>query len=383
MIPSSLTRAAWVEIDLDCLAHNMREIRRLVPEPTLVTAVIKANGYGHGAVAIGQTFLENGADRFAVATLGEALELRQAFSNTDILILGYVPESGFSALVESDIISAVFDVHQAKKLSEEAIRQGRTVRVHIKIDSGMHRLGFGCDDASAEEIKQIANLPGVSIEGIFTHFAKADESDKTFTETQVRRFTYIVDALKAAQIEIPIVHAANSAAIIDCPSYHFDMVRAGIILYGLHPSDAVHKERIDLKPAMTLKAAVAQTHTIEAGEGVSYGLRFKAEKTTKVATIPIGYADGFSRRLSGKAMGLFGKVLTPILGTICMDQCILSAEGLDLKIGDEITLMGGAGISIDQYAQWLKTINYEVVCMIRDRVPRIYIKDGRPVDPGL
>lgn len=376
-------RPVWAEINLDNLAHNMREVKRVVKRGTLITAVIKADGYGHGAVQIGKTLLENGADRFAVATLSEAIQLRKNYKDIPILILGYTPNNSAELVVEHNIIQTIYTYDQALAYSKKAKELDNEVKVHIKIDTGMSRLGMRTDEETIKTIKEINKLPNLVIEGLFTHFAIADESEKEFTYGQAERFNFICNALEREDINIPIKHVSNSAAIIDLPEMNYNMVRAGIMLYGLYPSREVDKKRVDLKEVMSLKAEVSYVKEIEEGTGVSYGLLFKADKTTKIATLPIGYADGYTRLLTSKAKAIVKGTKVPIVGRICMDQCMIEVTGLDVNIGDEVILFGSDGnnnITIDEIAESLNTINYEIVCMISKRVPRVYVKDNDVVD---
>ncbi|RKD25327.1 alanine racemase [Caminicella sporogenes DSM 14501] len=373
-------RPVWVEVNLDNLAHNIREVKKIIKPGVLVTAVLKADAYGHGASYIGQTLLENGADRFAVATLSEAIQLRKKYKDVPILILGYTPNESAEDVIRFNIIQTIYSYKQAKFFSDKAKELGKTVMLHVKIDTGMNRLGFQPSEKSIEEIKKIVNLPNIFIEGIFTHFAVADEEDKEFTYEQVKKFNYVVDELEKEGIKIPIKHVSNSAAIIDLPELNYDMVRAGIMLYGLYPSNEVNKKRVNLKPVMSLKTRVAHVKDVKAGIGISYGLIYKTDKESRIATLPIGYADGFTRMLTGKAQVLVKGNKVPVVGRICMDQCMIDVTGLDVKVGDEIIIFGSDGgdsISVDDIAKKLGTINYEVVCMISKRVPRVYIKDKK------
>lgn len=380
MEASGLLRPVWAEVDLDCVAHNMREVKRVVEDGVAVMAVIKADGYGHGAVHIGQTLLDNGADQFAVATLSEALALRHAYRDIPILVLGYTPEAYLEQALACDIMVTLFTEAQAVFLSALAGKLGKTAQVHLKVDTGMRRLGFPATAETVERISNISTLPYIKIEGVFTHFAKADEADKSFAHEQVRRFRSVTDSLKARGVDCGRLHVSNSAGIIDLPEYQFDMVRAGIMLYGLYPSKEVCRSTVRLKEAMTLKARIAQVKTVERGDGVSYGHRFVADRTLKIATLPIGYADGFSRLLAGRVQVSVSGVKRPVVGTICMDQCMVDVTDLEVKRDDEVVLFGateGSNISIDVYASYLGTINYEVVCMVGKRVPRVYFQNAR------
>lgn len=374
-----LTRAVWAEINLDNLANNISEVRRVTNPNTKISAVIKADGYGHGAVAIAQTLLENGADRFAVATLSEAIQLRKEFKETQIMVLGYTPEYLAKEVIQNNIIQTIYSLEQAQEFSKVAKQLNKDIVVHIKIDSGMNRLGMLCNEDTVSTVLQMSKLDNLVIEGIYTHFAAADELDKTYTKTQVEKFSKIVEQIEQKGLSIPIKHVSNSAAIIDMPEFNFDMVRAGIMLYGLYPSQSVNHERVNLKEVMCLKVKIAQVKEIEAGSGISYGLTHKCEDKTKIATLPIGYADGYTRMLSNKAKVLVKNKKVPVLGNICMDQCIIDVTGLDVKMGDEVVLYGGDnkdGISIDSVANLLNTINYEIVCMVDKRVPRVYLKNN-------
>lgn len=375
-----LSRPVWAEINLDNLAHNMKEVKRVTNKNSKITAVIKADGYGHGAVSIGQTLLENGADRFAVATLSEAIQLRKTFHNTKIMVLGYTPENLALEIIENNIIQTIYTLEQAIYFSNIASSLHKKLTVHIKIDTGMNRLGMQNSEDTIENILKMSKLEGLNIEGIFTHFAMADEKDKEFTLKQVSIFNNVINKLEEKGLNIPIKHVSNSAAIIDMPELNMDMVRAGIMLYGLYPSQNVNQNNVDLKEVMCLKANVSQVKEIKIGEGVSYGLKYKCTKNTLVATLPIGYADGLTRMLSGKASAMIKNKKVPIIGNICMDQCLIDVSELDVKIGDEVVLFGGNdknGISITSVSDLLDTINYEIVCMVNKRVPRVYIKDSK------
>jgi alanine racemase len=378
-----LSRAVWAEINLDNLAHNMKEVRRITNKNSKITAVIKADGYGHGAVAIAETLLENGADRFAVATLSEAIQLKTFFPNIETMVLGYTPFNLAEEVIKYNIIQTIYTLEEAKEFSKIAVSLNKKIIVHIKLDTGMNRLGMVYNDEIIDTILEISKLDNLIIEGIFTHFAAADEIDKEYTRQQVEKYKYIINNLEEKGLYIPIKHVSNSAGIIDLPEFNFDMVRAGIMLYGLYPSKNVNHDIVNLKEVMCLKAQVSFVKTLDAGSGVSYGLKYKCDKQSLVATLPIGYADGYTRMLSGKAKVMVNGSKVPVIGNICMDQCIIDVTGLEVKIGDEVILFGGNdlnGISIDSIADLLNTINYEIVCMIDKRVPRVYIKNGKKTD---
>lgn len=379
---SKLSRPVWAEINLDNLTHNIREVRRLTKEGVMVTAVIKADGYGHGAVEIAKVLLENGADRLAVATLSEAIQLRKHYSTSEILILGYTPSDSFEDVISNRITQTIYTLDQALELNDIAIKKECMQKIHIKLDTGMSRLGMKICDETIEEIVKINKLSNLDVEGIFTHFAVADEVDKEFTYGQVKKFNYIIEELEARNVSIPVKHVSNSASIIDLPDLNYNMVRAGIMLYGLYPSHDVDKSRVELIEVMSLKARLSHVKEIEEGTGVSYGLKYKTERTEIIGTLPLGYADGFTRLYSFAASGIINGEKRPIVGRICMDQCMINLTGIDAKIGDEVTLFGkkeGISISIDEVASYIDTINYEVVCMINKRVPRVYTSQGHIV----
>ncbi len=385
MYDLSKVRGAWAEIDLDNLAHNIREVRRLTKQDAIVAAVIKADGYGHGAKKIAETLLENGADRIAIAVLDEGIELRQAgYNDVPIFIMGYTDPERVELVLDYDLEQAVYSWELAEALSKHAQAKNKTAKIHIKIDTGMGRIGLKPDSESVELIKRISDLPNIMVEGIFTHFAVADEVDKSYTKTQYEKFNWICSELEKENIHIPLKHCGNSAAIIDLPDFHMNMVRAGIMLYGLAPSYDVQLQKLELKQVMSLKVRISHVKEIEQGQSVSYGRKFIAAKKSKIASLPIGYADGFTRMLSGKAEALVKGKRVPVAGRICMDQCMFDVTGIeDVKVGDEAVLFGRQGesfISIDEVADKLGTINYEIVCMIGKRVPRVYKKAGKIVD---
>lgn len=380
-----LNRPVWAEVNLDNLAHNISEVRRVTNSGSKVTAVIKADGYGHGAVAIAQTLLDNGADRLAVATLTEALQLRKTYKSTEILVLGYTEENSIHLAIEKNIIQTIYTIEQALMFNEIAKELDKTLIVHIKLDTGMTRLGMPINNNSIDDIEKIIKLDYLNVEGIYTHFALADEKNKSFTHEQVNNFNYVCNELKARDINIPIEHVSNSAAIIDLSEYNFDMVRAGIMLYGLYPSSDVNHEDVDLREVMSLHAKISRVQDVPHDVGISYGHKYTTDGNKKIASLPIGYADGYSRNLSFKAEVIIkGKnIIVPVVGRICMDQCMIDVTGIDVKIGDEVILIGQDAeqcISIGDIANKLDTINYEIVCMINRRVPRVYKKCGETIN---
>lgn len=377
-----LSRAVWAEINLDNLAHNMQEVRRITQKSSLISAVIKADGYGHGAVHIAQTLLDNGANRLAVATLSEAIELRSSFPTVEIMILGYTPNELAKDVIEHNIIQTIYSLEQAQEFSKIAQNLHKNIITHIKIDSGMHRLGLLPSEETIDTVLKINTLNNLTIEGIFTHFATADETNKEYTKEQVNKFSSFVDKLEQKGLYIPIKHVSNSAAIIDLPEFNFDMVRAGIMLYGLYPSKMVNHNNVKLKEVMCLKAKVSQVKELNENSGVSYGLTHVFPKKATIALLPIGYADGYSRLLSNKAEVLVNNQKASIVGSVCMDQCIIDVTDIKTEVEDEVILFGGnstEGISIDNIANKLQTINYEIVCMVNKRVPRVYMKNNKQI----
>ncbi|BEP28258.1 alanine racemase [Helicovermis profundi] len=377
---NNLTRPVWAEINLDNLANNIREVKRSVKEGTIVTAVIKADGYGHGAIEIADTLLENGADRFAVATLSEAIQLRSKFKDIEILLLGYTPTYSAKDVIINNITQTVYSLSQAIDFSVSAKELNKKVKLHIKLDTGMNRLGMEISEKTVEEIEKISKLTNVEIEGIFTHFAVADEENKEYTYRQVEKYNFIIEELEKREIFIPIKHVSNSAAIIDMKDLNFNMVRAGIMLYGLYPSNDVIKKNVNLKEVMSLKAQLSHVKEVEENTGISYGLIYKTDSKKKIGTLPLGYADGFTRMYTGKAKGIVDGKIMPIVGRICMDQCMIDLTGTSAKVGDEVILFGkkeGNEVTIDEVSKYIGTINYEVVCMINKRVPRVYIEHGK------
>lgn len=375
-------RPTRVIINVDNLIHNIHFVREKVGEDTLVCAVVKGDAYGHGAVEVSKIFLENGADRLAVSSLDEGTELRNAGIGAEILILGYTPVSSYEALIHHNITGTVYNIKQAFAANEAGKKLGKKVKLHIKIDTGMGRLGFLANESSIDEIERISKLPFLEIEGLFSHMARADERDKTSAFKQLSVFKAVSEALEKRGVKIPIKHIANSAAICELmPEFKFDMVRAGIILYGCAPSDEVILNKGDILPAMTLKTEISNIKVVKEQTGISYGHKFITDREMTVATIPIGYADGYTRILSSKVyVGINGKRQRQI-GNICMDQCMIELTE-DAQIGDEVIIFGIGKEdepTADDLAKILGTINYEILCMVSRRVPRIYERGGEIV----
>lgn len=375
-------RPVWAEVDLDKLAHNMREIRR-VSKSKQIMAVVKADGYGHGALDVAPLLLENGADKLAVAVLHEAIELRKSGIDCPVMILGYTPNNQIQDVVKYNLETAVVAYDYAEKLSEAAGKSGKILKIHIKIDTGMGRIGYPPDESSIDEICRISKLPNLKIEGLFSHFSSADEKDKSYSKSQVEKFNWVYERLTERNVQVNLRHMGNSATIIDLPEYHFDMVRAGIILYGYYPSKEVDKKKIDLRPAMNLKAKIIFIKKMHEGEYVGYGRKYKCDCERVIATLSVGYADGYPRALGNNANVIVKGKTAPVVGKICMDQCMIDVTDIaDVKIGDEVILIGEEGnnkLNADYIADILNTISYEVICFIGKRIPRVYVKDNKIV----
>ena len=366
------------EVNLDALKYNYKQIRGHVPHEVEIMAIVKADAYGHGAVEVSKLLQEEGVNRFAVAIVKEGEELRKQGITSPILVLGYTPRADIRALIENNLTQTVFSYEMAKVLSDEAGKLGKTVNIHIKVDTGMGRIGFLSSPQSIEEVKMIASLPHLNMEGIFTHFSTADEEDTAYTHKQWHIFEGFLQELREVGIELPVIHAANSAAIM-CHSYtDLNVVRPGIILYGYYPSGYLQGKVLDLIPAMTLKTQVVHVKELPEGHYVGYGRTHYTHQKTKVATIPVGYADGYSRRLGNIGRVLIRGQYAPIIGNICMDQFMVDVTNIEgVTVEDEVVLFGKQGeneIPVEEIASELGTINYEIICMIGKRVPRIYVK---------
>ncbi|MBP5618119.1 MAG: alanine racemase [Clostridia bacterium] len=371
----------WVEIDLDRIEHNYRQLADRVGGDCRVMCVIKANAYGHGAVETARLLEAAGCGWFAVSNIEEAQQLRRGGIGARILILGATPAEYAAALAEGEITQALYDPDYARELSAAASAAGVRVCVHLKLDTGMRRIGFDAE-TQVEEAAAACCLPGLDAEGVFTHFATADgdgDPDGSFTRLQFDRFVAAVQALEAKGVTFRLRHCSNSAAAVTRPDFRLDMVREGIILYGLAPSAAVGAE--GFLPAMSMKARVSMVKEVAAGEGISYGLTYRTERPMKVATLPVGYADGYLRAY-GKGCVLLKGECAPILGRVCMDQMIVDVTGLDVREGDTATLFGedaGVLLPVEALSKLADTINYETVCAIGRRVPRVYLRGGQAV----
>ena len=373
---------AWAEIDLDAIAHNVREIKGITGKRVEMMGVVKADAYGHGVLEVVRTLLDNGITQLAVSMLDEAIQIRKMGIEVPILILSYTDPARAEEIILNDVTQTVFCHDLAYALSAASVKLGRKAKIHVKVDTGMTRVGFMPGYSAVKNIMEIGKLPGLIIEGLFTHFASADESERDYTMMQFERFMSVCSELGRVGIHIPVKHVCNSAGIIQYPEMHMDLVRPGVILYGLYPSQQVDRDKIHLKPAMTLKANVILVKDVEQDVCISYGRTFRTSRLSKIATIPIGYADGYTRLLSNKGQVLVNGELAPIVGRVCMDQCMVDVTDLkqDVHVGDEVVLFGsqnGACISVDEVAADIGTINYEVVCIIGKRIPRVYLKGGK------
>lgn len=367
------------KIDLDAVEYNYNNTRAKLPQGCKLLGVIKADAYGHGAVELAR-FLENKCDFFGVACIEEAVELKKADIKTPILILGYVAPAFYDLVVKYDIRIPVFSYDTAKALSDEAVKQGKTVPFHFCIDTGMSRIGFQVNEESADICKEICALPNIEAEGLFSHFATADESDLTRALAQREKYKAFVEMLENRGIQIPIKHLNNSAGIMNFDEY-FDMCRMGIILYGLYPSEEVDKSLLDIKPVMSWLTHISHIKTLEAGREVSYGGTFKTTEPRVIATIPVGYADGYPRCLSNKGRVIINGQYAPIVGRVCMDQFMVDVTDIDgAEIDSTVTLVGKDGdaeLSMEEVSNSAYSFNYELPCRVARRVPRTYYKDGK------
>ncbi|MDD4088472.1 MAG: alanine racemase [Tissierellia bacterium] len=371
-------RPAWVEVNREKAIHNFLEVRRAVGPDRKICAVVKADSYGMGSLELSKMYLENGVDMFAVAVIGEAFELREEIKDKDILVLGFTSEEFYDDAIENNITLTIYDYNHAVRLNEAAKKLHKEAKIHIKVETGMNRLGFLPTAENADKIANIAKMENIKIEGAFSHQAKADEKDKTTAHMQADRFVKFMEMLEERNVEIPVKHIANSATIIELPEYYFDMVRPGIILSGFYPSDEVDTEKYIFKICVTLKAKVANVKTIDAGEGVGYGHLYRADKPVVVGTIPLGYADGYSRLLSNKGYVVVKGVKCPILGKVCMDQFMVELSNVENpQIGDVATVYGDGAdgaMTAEDVANMRGTISYEVLTNLAvKRLPKIYV----------
>lgn len=373
---------AYAKIDLDAIKYNIEQLRNRLDSQTEIMPIVKADGYGHGAVQIAE-MLES-LDYiwgFGVATLDEAVVLRTEHVTKPILVLGCIFPDQYMEMLIYRISMNVYTEDMAIAISELAQKVSIRAHIHIKLDTGMARLGFPVNEESVDAIERISKLPGIVFEGIFTHFAKADETDKTFTKKQLKEYMWMIEKLEARGVNCGIKHCANSAGIIDIPESYLQVVRSGIATYGLYPSEEVNKTNVDLKPALALKSHVAFVKDIEAGTPVSYGGTFVASEKMRVATIPIGYGDGYPRKLSNSAHVLIRGKKAPIIGRVCMDQFMVDVSHIDgVQFGDKVTLIGrdkDEVITVEMLAELADRFNYEFVCDLNKRIPRVYLQDGK------
>lgn len=367
------------DINLDAIRKNIMTMKNCIPEGKKLLAVIKANAYGHGAVQVAEE-LDDMADYFGVAFVDEAVELRKAGIDKPILILGHTDESLFDTLIEYDITQTIYSFEQAQILSGMAVKKNKRAKIHIKIDTGMNRIGFPCEKESVATITEITKLPGIDAEGIYTHYYLADVVDKSCANMQLSRYTDMIQWLEREGVTFAIRHISNSAGIMEMPNDTYDMVRSGIATYGLYPSEEMNKEACVLYPAMELKSHITHVKIVKKGETIGYGATYTLPEDKMIATVEVGYADGYPRALSNQGRMLVHGQFVPIVGRVCMDQTMIDVSCLsDVKVGDEVVLVGCQGennISVEELADMSASFNYEFVCDVNRRVPRIFYRDG-------
>ncbi|MCM1496923.1 MAG: alanine racemase [Clostridium sp.] len=372
----------WADIDLDAVRKNIKTMKGYTADGSKMMAVIKANAYGHGAVEVAKA-LDDLVQYFGVACIDEAVELRNAGIDKPILILGATHQSWYEDVINDNVAQTVFTLKQAQELSETAVRLGQTAVIHIKLDTGMNRIGFACDGQGLADILAVAKLPNLNVEGIFTHFFMADVADKSCAERQLTEYTAMVNLLKEQGMDFAIRHIANSAGIMEMPNAGFDMVRSGISTYGLYPSEEMDKRACVLYPAMELKSRITHVKTVRAGESVSYGATYVADTDKRIATVGVGYADGYPRALSNQGRMLVHGEYAQVVGRVCMDQTMIDVTGIsDVQPGDEVVLFGRQGercLHVEELAEMSSSFNYEFVCDVNRRVPRIFHRDGEIV----
>lgn len=371
----------YARINVDNIRYNIEKMKTLVKSDMKILCVIKADAYGHGAVELAKR-IDDLSDYYGVATVDEAVELRQGGITKPILIIGYTARQEFSKLLEYDITQAVYDVEECRVLSDLAESMGKKAKVHIKVDTGMSRIGFAANSEGVELAAKLSDMKGLYIEGIFTHYAKADEVDKQYALKQKDKFVYFIRELEKRGIQFAIKHIDNSAGTMEMQDDEFDMVRLGIVMYGLYPSNEVDMS-VEIRPAMSLISHVAHVKTLPEGVGVGYGWTYITDKTTKVATVCVGYADGYPRAQSNIGRVIINGEYAPIIGRVCMDQIMVDVTHIpDVAVSDEVILIGKAGdkeITVEEIAEPAASFNYELVCNIARRVPRVYHTKGRDV----
>ena len=366
----------YAEVSLKAIGHNIAQVKKRLRPGVKLLAVIKADAYGHGAVRVGK-YLEDQVDYFAVATAEEAMELREQGIRLPVLVLGYISPEQYGEILDYDITQTVYSLEIAEKLSEASVKAGCRTKIHAALDTGMTRIGFHITQEEPDRIAAISRLPGLELEGMFTHFSCADQKDKTYCGLQLEKFRRMEGMLRERGVEIPVKHICNSAGIMEFDDYRFDMVRSGIVTYGLYPSEEVDKSRLPLIPALSWKSRVIHVQDVEPGLGVSYGATYTTEgPCTRIATVSAGYADGYPRALSNKGRVLIHGRYAPILGRVCMDQMMVDVSHIpDVKVEDTVTLIGREGdrrITMEEVADPACRFNYEMACGISKRVPRIY-----------
>ena len=372
-------RAAWAEINVTNLDFNIKQIINKVGKDTKITGIIKADGYGHGSVKLASVLRANGVSSFGVATLSEAIKLRNAgYRLEEILVLGLTPDPYVDVLVEYNLTPVVCSYTNAEAISRSAKRVGKVVNGYVAIDTGMGRIGYNPEALeSINDVRMISELENFKIQGLFSHFATADAADKYYASLQEQRFNMFYKRMQDAGIKVKYRALANSAAIMEIPTAHFEQVRPGIILYGLYPSNEVDRSAMELRPAMSVKANIVHLKKVPAGTSISYGRKWTSTRDSLIATIPLGYADGYPRPYSGKAQVIVNGVMAPIVGNICMDQCMIDVTHVPyVRVGDEVTVMGKDGIyevSADDIAEATGTINYEIACAFGQRLPKVYV----------
>ena len=372
----------YAPVDLDAIVFNLESMRKNIDRETGMLGVIKADAYGHGSVPVAAA-IEDYVDGFAVATADEAMLLRRNGIQKMILILGVTHPSRYQELIENEIRPAIFTMAQAKPLSEAAVNMKKTAKIHLALDTGMRRIGLEADESGADLAAAIGALPGIEVEGLFTHFSRADEMEKTSAMTQLGRYLHFTELLKARGLEIPIKHCSNSAGIIDLPQANLNCVRAGITMYGMYPSEEVQKDKVPLKPALGLKSFVTYVKELGPGEEISYGGTYVTERTMRIATVAVGYGDGYPRSLSNCGYVLICGKRAHILGRVCMDQLMVDVTDImEADVDTPVTLIGKDGdeeITMEHLAELCGGFHYEMVCDIGKRVPRVYYRGGKVV----
>lgn len=372
-----MLRPTYMLVDLDSIYDNVQNLKATLSDNVKFLGVVKGDGYSHGIIQVTKTMIEAGADYFAVAIPEEGAEIRRAGIDADILVLGLCLKQSFPLALEYDLTLAVCEKNNILQLQKAAKEAGKNIKVHLKIDSGMSRIGIRTDDELNEVLDTLEKCDNIILEGIFTHFATADETKKTPTFKQIEKFEHMLSIIKDRGLNL-LVHAANSAATLDYKQTHYDMVRPGICSYGYYPSNSVSKN-VKLKPAFEWRTKIAYLKQIEKGDSVGYGFNYKAEETRKIATLPVGYADGYKRDIGNNGYVLVRGQKAPVVGKVCMDQCMIDVTGIkDVAIGDDVILIGKSGkqrITIEDMAGWLNESKYEMLAVITKRVPRVYVSD--------